>query len=290
LNNTGTFGTALSARAGNNGVIATSFGSGGCAVDGIATASTGVSDGVRGSTNSSAGHGVIGVASAGGTGVQGESASGVGVRGTSSNIGVVGTSTGAGGCAVDGSATATTGLSDGVRGSTSSPDGRAVIGFTTAGIGGYFQTLATNRYAAQAWAPGPANLGLFVRGRLVVQGRKSGTVEIEKGKGVLLYALETPEPVFEDLGRARLKNGVAVVPIEPTFARTVDPSDANYLVFLTPEGPNNSLYIASKTATSFEVRSMTGPDITFNWRAVVKQKGSDNVRLEEIDLPEPIKQ
>ena len=153
-------------------------------------------------------------------------------------------------------------------------------------MGGYFTTGAANQWAVQALSPNAAGMGLFVMGRLAVQGRKSGAVELEKGKGVLLYALETPEPVYEDLGSATLNGGQAVVNIEPIFARTVNTA-MDYLVFLTPEGPNASLYVARKSPSFFEVRSIDGPDIRFNWRVVAKQKDNENIRLESIDLPDP---
>jgi len=72
---------------------------------------------------------------------------------------------------------------------------------------------------------------------------------------VALYAIEGPENWFEDLGGAQLLNGTALVRIEPIFAQTVN-TDAEYRVFLTPNGDCKGLYVTNKTANSFEVHEL----------------------------------
>jgi hypothetical protein len=143
----------------------------------------------------------------------------------------------------------------------------------------------SNQWAMQVLALDPQSMGLFVRGRLAVLGRKSGAVELDKGRGVLLYALETPAPMFEDVGTARLDHGMATIAFDPMFARTVNTTDEDYFVFLTPKGPTAGLYVTNEAPTSFEVRALDGSDIAFNWRVVAKQKGSENIRMEQIDIP-----
>ena len=65
-------------------------------------------------------------------------------------------------------------------------------------------------------------------------GAKNAAVPMPDGTEAVLYCQESPEPYFEDFGRARLVNGVAHVQLEPEFASIVKRDD--YMVFLTPEG------------------------------------------------------
>jgi hypothetical protein len=130
---------------------------------------------------------------------------------------------------------------------------------------------------------------LNVRGRLVVQGPKSAAVDLPNGDKVLLYAMESPGNWFEDFGSAQLINGVAVVEIDPVFVQTVNTTDEEYHVFLTPRGPNTGLYMAQQTPTSFEVRDGVngGSNVRFSYRIIAKRKDYEKVRLEKMDLPEP---
>jgi hypothetical protein len=55
-----------------------------------------------------------------------------------------------------------------------------------------------------------------------------------------------------------------------------------YHVYLTPLGDCNGLYVANKTATSFEVRELRGgtSDPAFDYRIVAIRKGYEGVRME----------
>ena len=98
-----------------------------------------------------------------------------------------------------------------------------------------------------------------------------------------LYAVQSTENWFEDFGTASLKDGEAVVEIEPLFAQTVNLSE-DYHVFLTPLGDCHGLYVAEKTATSFTVRELGSgtSDIDFDYRIVVKRLGYETERLEPV--------
>lgn len=118
-------------------------------VYGLATASSGMTYGVRGTSKSVSGVGVVGFADAstGGTiGVwgQGQSASGRGMFGrvmatTGSTIGVHGVSMSSEGTGVSGQATATTGVTFGVTGQVASPNGYAGHFTGPAGSRNYFE-------------------------------------------------------------------------------------------------------------------------------------------------------
>jgi hypothetical protein len=97
-----------------------------------------------------------------------------------------------------------------------------------------------------------------VSGSLSCTGTKSAVVPVDGGaRKVALYAVESPENWFEDFGSGQLSNGAVTVALEPTFRQTVN-TDADYHVFLTPNGDSRGLYVTQKTAVSFEVREQGG--------------------------------
>jgi hypothetical protein len=91
--------------------------------------------------------------------------------------------------------------------------------------------------------------------------------------------MESPENWFEDFGRAQLRRGQAVVNIDPVFAETVS-KQYEYHVFVTPKGDCRGLYVASQSATSFEVRELQRgkSTIEFDYRVVAKRKGYERAQ------------
>jgi hypothetical protein len=120
-------------------------------------------------------------------------------------------------------------------------------------------------------------------GDLACTGSKSAVVKLPDQRWVRLYAVESAESWFDDYGSAQLSNGAAQVSLDPTYLQTVN-TGADYHVFLTPNGDSRGLYVASKTATSFEVREQGGgrSNIAFDYRIVAKRKGYENVRMADM--------
>ncbi len=85
---------------------------------------------------------------------------------------------------------------------------------------------------------------------------------------------------MEDFGEAQLVNGQAAVSLERTFASTIDRA-RSYLVFITPEGDSNGLYVASKTPNGFIVRESRSGHSTlgFQYRIVGHPFGDASTRL-----------
>ena len=108
-------------------------------------------------------------------------------------------------------------------------------------------------------------------------------VKIKNGEGVSLYAVEASENWFEDFGSAKLKDGAAVVAIDPLYSETVN-TEIDYHVFLTPRGECKGLYVTNQKGNSFEVRELNGSksDIAFSYRIVAKRKGYEDVRLAKV--------
>ena len=121
-------------------------------------------------------------------------------------------------------------------------------------------------------------------GNMTASGTKSATVRTSDYGQRLLYAVESPEVWFEDIGTATLKNGAITIKFEPIFAETVNLNE-DYHVFLTPLG-DCAVYVAEKTPTSFTVKAMGGQmcSIAFDYRIVAKRAGYETTRLAPADL------
>ena len=142
---------------------------------------------------------------------------------------------------------------------------------------------------AVIWAQGPVNGGsdpfcvIWANGDLHCTGKTSADVSLPDKRQVSLYAVQSPENWFEDFGSGQLREGSATIALEPTFAETVN-TGYEYHVFLTPNGDSEGLYVAAKTATSFEVREHSGgkSTISFDYRIVARRKGYEGVRMEDV--------
>jgi hypothetical protein len=88
-------------------------------------------------------------------------------------------------------------------------------------------------------------------------------------------------PNVEDDGEAQLVNGRAFVPIDARFGDTID-RRASYLVFVTPEGDCNDLFVTQKSANGFVVREMRGgrSSLAFQYRIVAKPGDENGGRLD----------
>jgi hypothetical protein len=131
------------------------------------------------------------------------------------------------------------------------------------------------------------NGNLWVNGGLYVSyGPKSSVVAHPDGSHRVMYAVEAPESWLEDVGRAQLRQGAARVEVDPDFAAVSGLGD-DYHVFLTPEGPSNSLYVTDRTPAGFQVREQGDgtSEISFSYKIVTKRADSRLRRLEPIELP-----
>jgi hypothetical protein len=122
-----------------------------------------------------------------------------------------------------------------------------------------------------------------VSGNLFCTGTLGAAVHGSGQKKVGLYTMQSSENWIEDFGSGTLRGGVATIPLESRFAKTIS-GQADYHVFLTPEGDCDGLYIANKTATSFEVRELKSgtSSVAFDYRIVAHRKGFESSRLPDV--------
>jgi hypothetical protein len=258
------------------GVLGFTSGVWGRGVYGAVMTTTGQNQGVYGFTQSISGTGVYGVkvnpsyiTPYGSTqtwqyapGVWGDTSTGDGVWGTSSatnGYGVVG---------------AVTGIGRGVYG---------VAAGSSGGVGVFGQVDNASGWAGQFTSS--AGNGVYVSvpggkaGLNVASGTKNAVVRTDQGSR-LLYTEESAEVWFTDYGFGKLKNGVAVIPIDPLFAQTVNLSEP-YHVFVQSYG-DVELYVSQRTPTQFEVkaRGASASNVEFSYRLVAKRLGYETGRLE----------
>ncbi len=124
-------------------------------------------------------------------------------------------------------------------------------------------------YSAFPTTSGGGCTGPLVHPRMTASGTKVNT-----------YGAIQSLPTMEDFGEAQMVNGQAAVSLERTFASTIDRS-RSYLVFITPEGDSNGLYVASKTPNGFVVRESRSGHSTlgFQYRIVAHPYGDASTRL-----------
>jgi hypothetical protein len=290
------------------GVVGTAASSSGVGVMGIESSASGESaTGVEGIASSSSGYGVTGTSA------------NVGVYGSTSgtnptNYGVEGFATWTSGAFEDFGAgvygnmtgSSTTGAgSAGVWGDTNQASSDdfglyffAVEGSAEDSVAGYFVNNSNEFSTLSLRNEGTGGTDAKV---LVAEGR-SGKCSMDTGgnvnctgkvgadapaddgsRRVSLYAVQSPENWFEDFGSGVLRNGAMTVPLDPTFASTVNTA-IDYHVFLTPRGECAGLYVANLTPSGFEVRELHhgSTNVAFDYRIVAKRAGYENQRLEDV--------
>lgn len=125
---------------------------------------------------------------------------------------------------------------------------------------------------------------LTVQGSVVAYGGKNRLVSTKNYANRLLYCLESPEALFEDIGEAETDmNGRAYIFFDPVFAETI--YAYGYQVFLQPYG-NGSVYVTNRNDLYIAVSGT--PNLAFGWRVIAKQSDYTDKRLdeaEELELP-----
>lgn len=161
----------------------------------------------------------------------------------------------------------------GVWGAANGSTGEGVYGSSTSGLGVVGATSA----AGGNWA-------LYGYGNIGATGTKSSVVPVDSGtRQVALYAVESPGVWFEDYGSGRLVSGAAAIVLDSVFAQTVN-TGVEYLVFITPQGDCEGLYVAAKSAGGFEVRELHHgtSNVAFDYRIVARRRGYESKRLEDV--------
>jgi hypothetical protein len=150
-----------------------------------------------------------------------------------------------------------------------------IVGRAPASTGDYPLVLTDQSGNDLAYVNGGGNM--FILGSY-------GTFAKIRGGGVAAaYTSKVTSPTVEDNGTGRLVNGVAMISLDPTFARAIDASQA-YHVMLTPDGDTRGLFVASKSSSGFVVREVQGgrSTIDFDYHIYAPELGQAGVRMTEM--------
>ena len=260
-------------------------------------------------------------------GVWGKSSAGTGVQGnstaTNKNSGVAGVNaaTSGTGYGVYGRSTngpgvyGTSSVHNGIEGHASYPGVAGVAGYgsiglygsATEGAGMYAESTAYQGYAIQASADSAHtnilagennNNGngciIDADANLTCSGTIQGGADVamrhrtSEGRHVLAYASQSAGETIEDVGTARMSDGVANVRIDPAFVSVID--HRWYYIFLSPMGDTRGLYVSMKTTSGFQVRENEHgrSNVEFDYRIVAHPFDAKYERLPDSPvMPKP---
>lgn len=121
---------------------------------------------------------------------------------------------------------------------------------------------------------------MILKGSVVQNGSPYIATHTVAGGDRVSYGAQQTRPAIEDDGEARLVDGVGYVRIDADFGSAIDVAKG-YSVFITPEGPNQGLYVTAKTGLGFAVRENPGgrSTLAFAYRIVATPLGSGSDRL-----------
>ena len=111
-------------------------------------------------------------------------------------------------------------------------------------------------------------------------GHVTSTARTRHGMYARSFEAQDASMVLEDEGEARLVDGSARVTLDPGFAEAIS-SSTPYLVFVTPLGDTDGLYVADRDLSGFEVKEVRGgrSSIAFDYRLVAHPVGDDHERM-----------
>lgn len=123
--------------------------------------------------------------------------------------------------------------------------------------------------------------GISTSGSLSVTGTKSRRVATDQYSDRLLYCMETPSPMFADVGEGVIgADGRCFIALDAVFAQTV--TTQQYQVFLQRYGEGDC-FVAERRGAYFIVQGT--PGLSFGWEIKAKQRDYDQLRLERADEP-----
>ena len=121
---------------------------------------------------------------------------------------------------------------------------------------------------------------MYLGGNVTALGYYTHTLRSRDGRFNTSFGAQTTQATLEDVGEARLIDGISIVRLDPQFASAIDFAQG-YSVFVTPEGESNVLFVASKTAQGFSVRESGHghSTIAYSYRIVAHPADASPARL-----------
>ncbi len=135
-------------------------------------------------------------------------------------------------------------------------------------------------YAAKTEVIEVDNAGnMILAGKLTQHGHPGAITHTIGAGDVVMYAPSEAAATVEDVGEGTLVNGQSYVHIDPRFRATMS-AGRPYLVFVTPQGDTDGLYVTEKTPTGFAVREHGAhSNVAFDYRIVGEPIDGTGTRL-----------
>jgi hypothetical protein len=107
---------------------------------------------------------------------------------------------------------------------------------------------------SDSWLIGSVLLPAGTKRKIFGPGAVSTVVKDLEGNEVMLSCPESPENLYMDYGVAVLKDGYALVQIDPILQKNIIVNELHPIkIFIQPEGDCNGVYVKNKSIQSFEV-------------------------------------
>ncbi|HQN17032.1 MAG TPA: hypothetical protein PLB59_11375 [Bacteroidales bacterium] len=185
--------------------------------------------------------------------------------------GVYGQASGDGSYGVYGSATLGAGTRCGVRGYASSS-----AASTNYGVYGYAGNATSSNYGVYGMG---GTYGVYASGNLGCSGTKPAVIRTSKGPREM-YAMESPNIWFEDIGEGKIVNGSCYVAVSEDFAESIFVDESHpFHVFITPYANIGNWWI-EKSDKGFTINA---PDAAngakFSYRITAYRKGYQDLRM-----------
>ncbi len=130
---------------------------------------------------------------------------------------------------------------------------------------------------------------LDLSGKVTANGASLSNASAAGGARYTAYGDRSAQPSIQDVGEAQLTGGFVSVPLDPKLAQLIDFSKP-YMVFVTPEGDSNGLYVSRRSVSAFVVRENRHGTSTvgFQYRIVATPLDTPDRRLPAAAAPPSI--
>jgi hypothetical protein len=203
-----------------------------------------------------------------------------GASGASNTIAIQGVNqaTGAGNYGMQGSSALSHGVV-GLSGSTPGVSGMVAVGQFPGTVG--FQGVAQGGATFAGYFFGDVSINKRISdglgGNLGVAGSKFAIVKGADGKYRGMYAVESPECWFEDVGEGKIVAGKAEVSLDPLFLYHVHAD--TYHVFLTPHDADQHLAVTARSVQGFSVEASASAEAVAKGKTAASLNGTFSYRI-----------
>lgn len=180
---------------------------------------------------------------------------------------------------VEGMSTASSGPGYGTIGYAKSSSGRGVYGIADAPSG--------TTYGLYGRVDSPDGYAMYASGDTGASGSKAAVVQTRQGP-TELYAVESTEVWFEEMGSVHVVDGYASVALDPIYLDTItDEPGVEPLVFLQLHGPGRAWPEVRDGGFDVVVEGAGTGTVRVDFRVVGRRRGYESRRLRQVEVQDP---